>query len=111
MCDQVMRNLGDRSYERRKAGAADVEATLAQYLSSGDSETITRLVSFIAVNFIGSANIFHRKGGLAALAAAAKALANSLDPYLPLIVGPILRCFEDSEVRPRCVLAPRCRLV
>lgn len=98
---QVLRNLSDRSYDRRKQGASEVEATIAQLAASGENEAVMRLLTFLADDLIGSRNIYHRKGGLAALAAAARSLSNNLDKYLPTIVGPILRCFEDSEGRVR----------
>ena len=93
--------MSDRSYDRRKAGAQDVEATIVQLSTSGEAEAIHRLLTFLAEDFIASRNIYHRKGGLAALAAAARALSNNLDKYLHTIIIPILRCFEDSEGRVR----------
>lgn len=101
IAQQVLRNLSDRSYERRKAGAQDVEAIIVQLATAGETDAIHRLLAFLADDFISSRNIYHRKGGLAALAAAARALSSNLDRYLPTIILPILRCFEDSEGRVR----------
>ena len=98
---QALRNLSDRSYEKRKSAAQDVEAIVHQLVTAGQPDDAQRLLGFLAHDFTQSPNVYHRKGGLAALAASVHAVSTDLAKYLPLLVHPVLRCFEDADSRVR----------
>ncbi len=101
LAGQVLRSLSDRNYEKRKSAAQDIEAIIQQLMTAGQGEDVRRLLNFLAAEFTTSANVYHRKGGLAALQAAVHAVSSELDRYLPLLVHPVLKCFEDSDSRVR----------
>ena len=78
-----------------------MEAIVLQLVTAGQTEEARRLLGFLAHDFTQSQNIYHRKGGLAALAASVHAVTTDLERYLPLLVHPVLRCFEDNDSRVR----------
>ena len=109
----VQRLLGDRSYEKRKTGAINVEESvrgLKDRCSAADlpaaekakldtqiRETITQLGEM----FCRSPNANHRKGGLIGLAGAAIGLMEKTHEYLNVLLPPVLHCFQDPESRVR----------
>ena len=62
---------------------------------------IEATLHLLGQEFCTSTNSNHRKGGLIALAAAAIGLMASIQPYLDLLLPPILHCFDDPESRVR----------
>ncbi len=101
LSQQTLRSLSDRSYEKRKAGAQDVDALIQHLTKEGRGEDIQRLLNLLSDEFTQSTNIYYRKGGLAALSAAAHAVGRDLERYLPVLVAPVLKCFEDVDARVR----------
>ena len=102
-----VRALSDRSYDKRKSGALEVEAIVkalvAEQRKSGLSpaEAIAKVVRRLAHDFIISANANQRKGGLIGLAGVAIGLGTEVGNYLDLLVPPVLKCFDDPEPRVR----------
>ena len=68
---------------------------------SGDHGRISNLITTLANDFVRSSNTNHRKGGLIGLAATSIGLLDSIDRHLPLLLPPVLRCFEDYDSRVR----------
>ena len=109
----VQRLLGDRSYEKRKTGAISVEESvrgLKDRLSSADLSAgekakldaqIRDTINQLGEMFCRSPNANHRKGGLIGLAGAAIGLMEKTHEYLPLLLPPVLHCFQDPESRVR----------
>lgn len=60
------------------------------------------MLTLLGQDFCTSSNSNHRKGGLHGLAAAAIGLmAHRIKDYLPLLLPPVLHCFDDHESRVR----------
>lgn len=97
----IQRGLGDRSYDKRKKSALEVEALVRQLQSEGNAELVKSTVTILSLEFTQSPNLNLRKGGLIGLAATAIALMQDTRLYLDLLLPPVLHCFEDPEGRVR----------
>jgi vacuole morphology and inheritance protein 14 len=100
----ALRALSDRSFERRKAGAQEVERLLRRLSREGASGAATarRVLSALASDYACSVSSNHRKGGLLALASAAIGLgASALADNLDVVVPAVLRSFADVDARVR----------
>ena len=110
----ILRRLSDRSYDRRKAGALDVESLVKTLIAKGQhkvvvsdvngssEDAVTTLVNSLIMDLICAANATKRKGGLFGLAGVALGLGpNEISFYLPKLLPPILKCFDDPESRVR----------
>ena len=114
----VQRALGDRSYEKRKNAALEVEAmvkslaeTAANSNSNGNANStsseqhkmISSLIHILSKDFCPSMNVHFRKGGLIGLAATAIGLMPQqlTSAYLEFLIQPVLICFDDPEPRVR----------
>ena len=67
----ILRNLGDRSYDKRKNAALDIENLIKQLQETGDTNRIRDVITVLGKDFACSTNANHRKGGLIGLAATA----------------------------------------
>lgn len=85
------------SYERRKAAALELEK---QVLSS-DGARISSIIDQLCGMFAPTNAMHTRNGGLIGLAATAIALGQDVAPFLPVIIPPVLACFQDTESRVR----------
>eukprot|EP00474_Spongospora_subterranea_P009005 CRZ09463.1 hypothetical protein [Spongospora subterranea] len=94
----IARGLCDRSYEKRKAAALDLEHLLKQDRQSSE---IVQLIAVLNSDFISSTQSNYRKGGLIGLAALAIGLGRYCDQYLDEILPPILLLMQDPENRCR----------
>jgi vacuole morphology and inheritance protein 14 len=101
LCAQIIRNLSDKLYEKRKMGALELEQLIREAKEAKDTEKINTIINFITVQFALSASGNQRKGGLIALAAAAIGLGTETWRYLNKLVPPVLRCFSDQDGRVR----------
>jgi vacuole morphology and inheritance protein 14 len=109
----VYRALGDRSYEKRKNAALEIEAlvkSLAEIAATSNPSTsqehkmIELLIQSLARDFCPAMNAHFRKGGLIGLAATAIGLMPQeglKDIYLASLIKPVLNCFDDPEPRVR----------
>ncbi|GBG31744.1 Protein VAC14-like [Hondaea fermentalgiana] len=103
----VMRGLSDRSYEKRKAGAIEIERIVREKSSGPNAdpngaEYVVTLINILTMDYACSMNSSQRKGGLIGLAAVALGLGPSNTPkYLQYLLPPILKCFDDPEARVR----------
>ena len=98
----VQRCLGDRSYEKRKMAALEVEGLIQNLLASQELRLIPAVISVLAKEFCTSMNSNYRKGGLIGIAATAIGLTNAhVSTYLPELIPPVLHCLDDPESRVR----------
>eukprot|EP01083_Nonionella_stella_P286811 976219_1 len=97
----VIRNLGDRSYEKRKTAALEIERLVKEYHTKSDRAKISSLINFLRDEFIESKQANYRKGGLIGLAAVSIGLMKDTSRYLDLMLPPILSLFKDQESRVR----------
>ncbi|CAE6531334.1 unnamed protein product [Rhizoctonia solani] len=98
----IVRGLNDKLYDKRKASALDLEKLVRECHTSGDSHRINTIIDQLVDLFSSTTNPLHaRNGGLIGLAAAAIALGVEVAVYMDKFIGPLLRCFDDSESRVR----------
>ncbi|CAE6520257.1 unnamed protein product [Rhizoctonia solani] len=98
----IVRGLNDKLYDKRKAAALDLEKLVRECHTSGDSYRINTIIDQLIDLFSSTTNPLHaRNGGLIGLAAAAIALGVEVAVYMDKFIGPLLRCFDDSESRVR----------
>jgi vacuole morphology and inheritance protein 14 len=95
----ILRGIGDRSYDKRKAAALEVTSLIKSLQENGEMDRISNVINLLAQEFARSRNINHRKGGLIGLAASAIGLVVDIDKYLHLLIPPVLECFDDPESR------------
>jgi len=95
----ILRGLGDRSYDKRKAAALEVTALIKSCQEGGERDRISSVINLLAQEFARSRNVHHRKGGLIGLAASAIGLVPEIDRFLHLLIPPVLECFDDPESR------------
>lgn len=95
----ILRGIGDRSYDKRKAAAVEVTSLIKSLQENGEVERISNVILLLAQDFTRSRNTNHRKGGLIGIAACAIGLVVDIDKYLHLLIPPVLDCFDDSESR------------
>jgi vacuole morphology and inheritance protein 14 len=58
----VLRGLGDRSYDKRKAAALEVTAMIKTLSENGEKDRISSVINLLAQDFARSRNVHHRKG-------------------------------------------------
>jgi len=98
----TLRNLADKSYEKRKTAAVEIEHLVRQLSTQpGSGQYINSIISTLVADYTFSAQPNSRKGGLIGLSSIAIALLHHSTPYLELILPPVLRCFVDQDPRVR----------
>jgi vacuole morphology and inheritance protein 14 len=97
----VQRNLGDRSNEKRKNAALEIEALIKTLNENNNHAMIQNVVTLLSKDFCTSMNSNFRKGGLVGLAATAIGLMQHSRTYLPVLLPPVFHCFDDPEARVR----------
>ncbi|WOL11614.1 hypothetical protein Cni_G20378 [Canna indica] len=97
----VIRNLADKLYEKRKNAALEIEGIVKQLAIAGEHEKISAVINLLTTEFAYSPQANHRKGGLIGLAAATVGLASEAAQHLEQIVPPVLNSFADQDSRVR----------
>ncbi|KAL3941650.1 MAG: hypothetical protein SGBAC_004025 [Bacillariaceae sp.] len=97
----IQRFLGDRSNEKRKNAALELEAMVKVLQESNNHQMIQIVIAVLSKDFCTSMNSNYRKGGLVGLAATAIGLMQNSKNYLPVLLPPVLHCFDDPESRVR----------
>ncbi|GMI02008.1 hypothetical protein TrST_g6121 [Triparma strigata] len=97
----VARSLGDRSYDKRKNAALEIEALIKVFQENKQTEQITAVIQVLSRTFSTSTNANHRKGGLIGIAATAIGLMQNTKLHLDSLLPPVLHCFDDPESRVR----------
>ncbi|KAF4121569.1 hypothetical protein GMORB2_1977 [Geosmithia morbida] len=126
MDTNIQRALNDKLYDKRKAGALELERIIREATTDGNSEKVLCIIEQLCNDYAYAVNQPHaRNGGLIGLAAAAIALGpvnsspllfiffqlttrrltpcflQDLPKYLSRIVPPVLACFTDQDARVR----------
>lgn len=98
----IQKALNDKLYDKRKAGALELEAQVRDALANKDYDKIQRIVYQLCHEYAYAVHQPHaRNGGLIGLAAASIALGSEVARYLEEIVPPVLACFSDQDARVR----------
>jgi len=97
----VQRSLGDRSYDKRKNAALEIEQLVKSLNDANNIPMISSIISVLAKDFCTSMNANYRKGGLIGIAATAIGLMGNTRQYLEGLLFPVLHCFDDPESRVR----------
>ena len=97
----TLRNLGDRSYEKRKQAALEVETKVRERIAAGDNDSIYKIIRMLKKEFIESTQPNQRKGGLIGLAATAIGLVQDAQMFLEKLLPPVLQLLKDHESRVR----------
>jgi vacuole morphology and inheritance protein 14 len=96
----ILRGLGDRSYDKRKAATVMVQATVKALYENNQKEKIVAIINVLASDFSRAPHVNQRKGGVNGLAGIAVGLTGSkIDQFLHYLVPPVLECFDDPESR------------
>ncbi|KAF2835173.1 ARM repeat-containing protein [Patellaria atrata CBS 101060] len=103
MDPNIHKALTDKIYDRRKAGALDLENLIRDCLAANDHDRIAKIVHQLCHDYAYAVHQPHaRNGGLIGLAAASIALGGlEVARYLKEIVPPVLACFTDQDARVR----------
>ncbi|KAI9319811.1 hypothetical protein BX666DRAFT_1332611 [Dichotomocladium elegans] len=80
----VVRELTDKTYDRRKVAALEVESLVKE--TKEDPEKITLVIDELVQDFVYSSDFNAQCGGLISLAATAIALGPDVAPYLDTVV-------------------------
>ena len=97
----VQRCLGDRSYEKRKNAALEIEALIKSLMEASNQPMIRSIIAVLSKDFCTSMNANYRKGGLIGIAAVAIGLMHFNEVFLNELLPPVLQCFDDPESRVR----------
>ncbi|KAF2664638.1 vacuole morphology and inheritance protein [Microthyrium microscopicum] len=98
----IHKALTDKLYDKRKAGAYELENVIREHLATSDYDRIDKIVHQLCGEYAYAVHQPHaRNGGLIGLAAAAIALGPHVARYLEEIVPPVLACFTDQDARVR----------
>jgi len=97
----VQRGLGDRSNEKRKNAALEIEALIKSLQEANNMGMIRSVITVLSKDFCMSMNSNYRKGGLVGLAATAIGLMQNARNFLNVLLPPVLHCFDDPESRVR----------
>lgn len=97
----VQRSLGDRSNEKRKNAALEIEALVKSLHEANNLSMVQSVITVLSKDFCTSMNSNYRKGGLVGLAATAIGLMQNAQHFLDALLPPVLHCFDDPESRVR----------
>lgn len=97
----ILRSLGDRSNEKRKNAALEIEALVKNLQEANSLLMIQNVIEILSKDFCTSMNSNYRKGGLVGLAATGIGLMGQSRTFLPVLLPPVLHCFDDPESRVR----------
>ncbi|KAG2433054.1 hypothetical protein HYH02_012758 [Chlamydomonas schloesseri] len=97
----VLRQIGDKLYEKRKVAALEVEQLIKKLAAQNDQHRIRLTVDKLISDYAFSSQANHRKGALLCLAASAVGLGDPTEVHLRQIVPPVLASFTDQDARVR----------
>ncbi|VDL59916.1 unnamed protein product [Hymenolepis diminuta] len=92
-----VKNLCDKLFEKRKAGAIEVEQLVKTYVQKEKTEEIEKILQILGQDFIVSPNVNVRKGGLFGLASVAIGLGKSCSLYADALIAPIFQALRDND--------------
>ncbi|KAI3641830.1 hypothetical protein MIR68_000099 [Amoeboaphelidium protococcarum] len=99
---QILRQLGDKFYDKRKQGALEVEKIVRDLLNSGQEtqyQRVVKILNFIKSEFMQNVTSSHmRNGGLIAMAAVSICIPQESE-LIHQIVPPVLNLLTDTDSR------------
>ncbi|PVU97163.1 hypothetical protein BB561_000710 [Smittium simulii] len=99
---QISKGLVDKSYDKRKISALQLEDYLKELLTTDQIEPITYILLELSEEYLSSAKESTRAGAIMGLATCGIALGSeNIVSYLELIVPPILSTLSDTEPKIR----------
>ncbi|CUT99429.1 protein VAC14 [Echinococcus multilocularis] len=96
-----VKNLCDKLFEKRKAGAMEVEQLVKTYVSKNKKDEIDKILQIFGQEFIVSPNANVRKGALFGLASVAIGLGQICHLYSDQLVAPIFQALRDTDSQVR----------
>nr|XP_019562748.2 protein VAC14 homolog [Aedes albopictus] len=99
--EACVKALSDKTYEKRKIAATEIEKMVADFNAKKSYGQIRRIIEVLSKDFVTSNDSNKKKGGLIALAAASIALGKDTERFIEEIVNPILNCLMDTDTRVR----------
>ncbi|XP_055551770.1 protein VAC14 homolog [Wyeomyia smithii] len=99
--EACVKALSDKTYEKRKIAASEIEKMVADFNIKKNFGQIRRIIDVLSKDFVTSTDSNKKKGGLIALAATSIALGKDTEQFIDEIVNPILNCLMDSDTRVR----------
>ncbi|VDM32362.1 unnamed protein product [Hydatigera taeniaeformis] len=96
-----VKNLCDKLFEKRKAGAMEVEQLVRTYVSKEKKDEISKVLQIFRHEFIISPNVNVRKGALFGLASVAIGLGQICHLYSDELVAPIFQALRDTDSQVR----------
>lgn len=97
----VLRQIGDKLYDKRKTAALEVEQIIKKLVSANDLNRIRLIIDKLIADYAFSAQTNYRKGALLCLAGATVGLGEPSEMFLRQIVPPVLTSFTDQDARVR----------
>lgn len=96
--ESLSKLLTDKSYDKRKSGAVQVQLTMRRRWAAEKNHNLVRIVlDQLKHDFIESIYANHRKGGLISLAAISLALRESAPIFMEDIIPPVLLLLKDHD--------------
>uniref|UniRef100_A0A1Q3FD56 Protein VAC14 homolog n=1 Tax=Culex tarsalis TaxID=7177 RepID=A0A1Q3FD56_CULTA len=95
------RALSDKTYEKRKMAASEIEKMVIEFNAKKNVGQIRRIIEVLSRDFVTSNDSNKKKGGLIALAATSIALQKDTEHFIEELVNPILNCLMDTDTRVR----------
>ncbi|XP_058836693.1 protein VAC14 homolog isoform X2 [Topomyia yanbarensis] len=99
--EACVKALSDKTYEKRKIAASEIEKMVADFNAKKNLNQIRRIIDVLSKDFVTSNDSNKKKGGLIALAATSIALGRDTDKFIDELVNPILNCLMDTDTRVR----------
>lgn len=100
---QVLKQLIDKSYDKRKQAGYDLHRSLIPFAEKGNVLMIKNALELFKTEYIENSQEFYRKAGLIAYSALSSTvmLNDELYPLVPMLIFPVLTCFRDSDSKIR----------
>lgn len=100
---QVLKQLIDKSNEKRKQAGYDLQKVLLVHTEKGNIQMIRSAIEMFKVDYIESSLEVLKKAGLMAFSAISSTVIVS-DEFLsltPLLIYPVISCFRDNDCKIR----------
>ncbi|CRL04170.1 CLUMA_CG017278, isoform A [Clunio marinus] len=101
LSESCAKALSDKTYEKRKLAAQEVEKMIVEFNRSKNTTQIKKLIETFAIQYCISKDPNKRKGGLIALASCAIALGPDAGGYNNELLTPVLNCLMDPDTKVR----------
>ncbi|KMZ66241.1 VAC14-like protein [Zostera marina] len=97
----VLRNLADRTYEKRRIAAVELEVIVKSLCAAGEQENVTTIIDLLAKEYTQYPQSNFRKAALIGLTSITFGLAGEAARHLDQIIPPILNSFLDQDIQVR----------